>query len=308
MDKNIKIVISILLLCISLYFLDWATLATVFRTLNPLMLLVASFVCLLTYVIISIRWYLLARNVVRLSFWAQMKIYLYSNFLNTFTPANLGSDIYRLVSLKKYADSKLSILFCLIKERILGLLSYLLLYLLFLAMLWITEPEWIRSVRIYNIAGITIMFVVLVIFTIPLIKGFLEAGINNLLPNIFGKIFTYIREGLRFETQSDFLKLMGLSFLGLSITIAMFGIVAFGLGISISILKLGMIVILVELARMIPVSIQGIGLREGAYAYLFNVNGMSSEAGFLTGLISYLIMSLTLIACGGISFFIVKKQ
>nr|NJM00986.1 flippase-like domain-containing protein [Desulfobacula sp.] len=131
MKKIIKIAISILLLCISLYFLDWATLATVFRTLNPWMLLVASFVCLLTYVIIAIRWYMLARNVVNLSFWAQMKIYLYSNFLNTFTPANIGGDIYRLISLKKYTDSNLSILFCLIKERILGLLSYLLLYLFF---------------------------------------------------------------------------------------------------------------------------------------------------------------------------------
>jgi len=272
------------------------------------MLLVASFACILTYVIISVRWYVLSRRVVRLSFWAQMKIYYYSAFLNTFTPANLGGDIYRLVSLKKYADSKLSILFCLIKERMLGLISYLLLYLFFLAMLWIADPEWIRTAKIYNIAGIIIMLVVLVIFTVPSIKGFLETSVNAFLPKYFAKIFTYTREGLHFETQSEFLKLMGLSVIGTSIWIAMVGIVAQGLGITISLQKLGMIVILVELVRLIPVSIQGIGLREGAYAYLFKVNGMSSEAGFLLGLISYLILSLTLIASGGISFFIVKEQ
>nr|NJM00985.1 hypothetical protein [Desulfobacula sp.] len=178
----------------------------------------------------------------------------------------------------------------------------------FLIMIWITEPEWIGTVRIYNIAGITIMFVVLVIFTVPAIKGSLKTIIDKFSPKYFAKIFNYIREGLQFEARIDFLKLMGLSFIGTSVWIAVVEIVANGQGITVSPMKLGMIVILVEIVRLIPVSIQGIGVREGSYAYLFSVNGMSSEAGFLIGLISYLILSLTLIASGGISFFIAKQQ
>jgi len=308
LNKIIKMAISVLLLCIALYFLDWGTLLIAFKTLNPLMFLLALFTCILIYLIMFIRWYMLTNMIVRLSFRAQMKIYYYSNFLNTFTPANLGSDIYRLVSLKKFTDSKLSILFCLIKERMLGLLSYLFLYLFFLAVLWVTDPEWIGTLKVYNITGLFIIFIILVIFEVPFIKGFLEICANNFLLNIFGKIFTYIQEGLCFETQNKFLKLIGLSLVGTCVWILMVGIVANSLGIDISFQKLGLVVILAELVRLVPASIQGIGLREGTYACLFKLNGMSPEAGFLLGLISYLVLSLTLVVSGGISFFIAKER
>ena len=73
---------------------------------------------------------------------------------------------------------------------------------------------------------------------------------------------------------------------------------AFDLGINISYLQLGAVVILVELIRLIPITIQGLGLREGMYAYLFQILEKSPEDGFVLGSVTYLTLSLSLLFSG----------
>jgi hypothetical protein len=85
-------------------------------------------------------------------------------------------------------------------------------------------------------------------------------------------------------------RLVGLSLLGVYVWVLTVQMVAHHLGLQVSWLLLGMIVVLVELIRLVPISVQGIGVREGAYAYLFAMIGESSENGFLVGTISYLAL------------------
>ena len=56
---------------------------------------------------------------------------------------------------------------------------------------------------------------------------------------------------------------------------------------------------LVLLLQMLPLSFAGIGIREGAYAYLFSLYGLAPEAGVLIGLLFFSQM-LILAGLGGV--------
>jgi hypothetical protein len=102
-------------------------------------------------------------------------------------------------------------------------------------------------------------------------------------------------------------KLLGLSLIALFLWILTAQIMAFDLRIDISYLLLGAVVILVELIRLIPITIQGVGLREGMYAYLFRIIGKSPEDGFVLGSVTYLALSLSLL-CSGLIGSILKTN
>ncbi|MEO0248899.1 MAG: hypothetical protein ABIN58_05020, partial [candidate division WOR-3 bacterium] len=69
-------------------------------------------------------------------------------------------------------------------------------------------------------------------------------------------------------------------------------IIALDLGLDVSWSALGTVAILVELIRLVPITLQGVGVREGSFAYLFKSLGESPETGFALGLVSYLALSM----------------
>ena len=114
----------------------------------------------------------------------------------------------------------------------------------------------------------------------------------------------------RFDSLACFVTLIGFSVLAVSIWVLTVQLVALAVDVRISWLTLGMIVVLVELVRLLPLSVQGIGVRESAYAYLFGMAGQSSEAGFVIGTVSYLALSLSILLAGAVGFgcFIATRQ
>ena len=58
-----------------------------------------------------------------------------------------------------------------------------------------------------------------------------------------------------------------------------------------------------ELVRLIPLTAQGIGVREGTFAMAFVLVGQSAESGFAVGVIAYLLVSLADVLIGFIGWF-----
>lgn len=91
---------------------------------------------------------------------------------------------------------------------------------------------------------------------------------------------------------------MLLSFAALAIWIAAVNVVATSLGLGLTLTMLGMVVILTELVRLVPISFQGIGVRELTFAFLAHLAGAEMETGFLVGTLAYLALSISLILSG----------
>ncbi|MHB9073494.1 MAG: lysylphosphatidylglycerol synthase transmembrane domain-containing protein [Desulfobaccales bacterium] len=301
MKKLLKIAASIALLAISIYFLNLEQLLASIKKLDPWMFILALVVCFMHFILMGIRWHLIVGCIVSFSFAQNLKMYLYATFLNTFTPANLGGDAYRLVLLKKHADGFFPVLSSLIKEKVLGLLAFLLLYISCFFLSRILTPHLLEHGSVFNIAAILICSTLVVIGFLPRLINLLASKAYRFIPDKVRDILISIRYVINFESWGYFIKLTMLSLLGALFWVATVKIVASSLEVHISWLLLAMVATLVEIIRFVPITIQGIGLREGAYAYLFVVLGMSPEDGFVLGAVSYAILCVALLVSGVIS-------
>jgi hypothetical protein len=114
----------------------------------------------------------------------------------------------------------------------------------------------------------------------------------------FAKVIDTLMLALHFEGVRRFAVLLGLSLVGGLIWTMVPLIVARSVGTQVSFAILGMIAIFIELVRIVPITIQGIGVREGLFAYCFSLFDLAPEDGFLIGTVSYLAVSLGLLVLG----------
>jgi len=94
--------------------------------------------------------------------------------------------------------------------------------------------------------------------------------------------------------------LVGWSLLALALWIAAVQFVAAWLGLDVPWHVLLAIATATELIRIVPITIQGLGLREGAYAALFGLSGYAPEMGFVLGAAAYLALSVALVLSGAV--------
>ena len=98
----------------------------------------------------------------------------------------------------------------------------------------------------------------------------------------------------------DYAVLLGWSLFALGLWIACVQFVAIRLGLDLAWTFLAAVVTATELVRLLPVTVQGLGLREGAFAALFGVSGYSPESGFVLGAVAYLALSAALVLTGAV--------
>ena len=80
-------------------------------------------------------------------------------------------------------------------------------------------------------------------------------------------------------------------------------LIATDFGIHIQVPAILMICTTAELVRLVPLTVQGIGVREGTFAMAFVLVGQSAESGFAVGAVAYLLVSLADILIGFIGWF-----
>ncbi|MFX0197892.1 MAG: lysylphosphatidylglycerol synthase transmembrane domain-containing protein [Candidatus Hodarchaeota archaeon] len=289
MRTLLKLLVSLALLGVAFYYLDWASLKEALLEVNLWVFIVSTLIFASHYILLALRWHLLLDSNIILPLKENVRIYLYSIFLNTFTPVNVGGDIYRFFSLKDQTPDKLTVIVLILKERILGILGCFSVYLILFAGLWLTNTKWLlNSGKVLFYPGVLMLFGTIWIILIPYVLRIISKLRSVCDRTRFYNSVVSLYDAMYFNSLPHFAKLMGLSFLSLLIWILAVQIFAIDLRLHISCWYVGTIAILVELVRLIPITIQGVGLREGTYAYLFDILGKSPEDGFVLGTVSYL--------------------
>ena len=291
--------ISLFFLLAALYFLDWMKIKQYVSFIHLNIFILTIIFHMVVIAILSLRWYCLINSIVKLPVIDHIERYLYSLYLNIFTPANVGSDIYRVVSLKKNIKSSLPILIIIFKEHFIGLLSHLFFYIICIIGLWYLSVDIIlRSTHFFLIPTIVILMTAAsLLFTSVIIRFFLNITFIR-SHDFINKTLNHILKVVIFSSKSEFFILIGLSFLAFIIRTIIFQQIAINLNIEISSITLGVFFVLVELARMIPLSIQGIGVREAMWAYMIEMLGGSSEKGFVLGTVVYISLSIAMMLSG----------
>ena len=299
----VKLGIAMLLLGAALYLLDWPALRESLQRIHPSAFVVAVLLLLPENALLALRWHYVVRADIPLPVAEHTRRFFIAIFVSSFTPATIGGDFYRFLNLRKKARNNWQMAGLIVRERLIGLAGYALFYLV-CAVAYLSSAEsgdaalgeayWLALICF--VAGLVGLYPARRLFDIlrerlPLFRGGKGAGYGEL-----------ISVALDMGGVRQILGLQCLSLLTCGMWTLSIVVIARDLEIEVGFLVLGMAGVLTDLVRQIPISIQGIGVRESTFAVLLWAMGLSLEQGFILGLASYLAVTIAVVAVGAIGF------
>lgn len=261
---------------------------------------IALGLAVLNIVISTYKWRLLLRlRGIDLPVRTLFVYYYVGQFFNAFLPTTIGGDGVRMYYLHDRHGTGADAVSSVVLERVTGLVSVFVLAGLGAVVLFDRLPRWLATgVVLGATLGTTLALLVLfdrrvrslldvTVFRLPhLDLGDRLAGIHDALMDYRDR-----RRGLAIA--------LGLSLLFRFIVVANTVVVAAGLGMDLSPWYFVVIVPVVEVLLLVPVSIQGVGVRETAYLHLFTAVGADAGLAVVLGVVMQLVLGVFNNVLGG---------
>ena len=224
-----------------------------------------------------------------------------NNFVGLFLPTTVGEDISRTITLGHYISNSADAASSIVVDRIIGLMT--LISVAVVSAVLVTDIQLPRMV-IYAIAiAIIGLAGLLIVFS----SRSLSLRLKKLNPRFEGNIvFRKLRRfGKSIAMYGDHkgvlarVSLISVGAQGLRVLIVYSA--SLSLNLDVSMYYFFLFVPLIIFITMLPISIGGIGVREGAYVYFFSHVGVAMHSAFMLSLLSY---SLILVAAipGGLLY------
>lgn len=275
-----------------------------FASANYSWIALALIIYLCTQAISAVRWAALARPLgIETPFKDLLKYYLIGMFFNLFAPGTVGGDVSRVFYLVRDEEAHAAgravttthAAMSVLMDRAIGMI--VLVWLGAAGLLLFPEyaiPATVRSVTLVLAAGF-----VAAALMIPLLR--------RVLPEDGHPTVVKIRLALRsYRTQWRALAAAALLSMVVHLIQAwMHVVMGRALGLEVPFSFCIIVYPLVGTFAAIPVSLNGLGLREGGYIYLLAVIGIGTEKGIAFGLLLFLIVALDSLI-GGFLFLLQK--
>ncbi|HSR53962.1 MAG TPA: lysylphosphatidylglycerol synthase transmembrane domain-containing protein [Acidobacteriota bacterium] len=305
----LKLIVTAGLLASVIYRIDLQAFWEVISSANPLLLLAAGAVQALTVLISSGRWRVILRNFnVEETFSALAKITFIGFFFNLFLPSGIGGDFFRSYYLSKRTGRGMSTtLMTLILDRSAGLLALLLIGLA----ATLVYPLEIGGINVFWIfSGIFLAYLAanLVLFhsvTHRLLKGLMRRFKRDGLEQKVELVALGLRT-LRRNPQAV-LKAAGYSLAIQFLAVLVVWLAALSIQLPADFGVFLIFIPLVNLTIMVPITINGVGLRETVYIELFQTIGVSQEYSVSLALLHLGVFLLAGLP-GGIVYHLYKKD
>jgi uncharacterized protein (TIRG00374 family) len=274
----IKISLSIILMCWLLHSLKWNEFLNCLGNMNTFCLMPAILCIFLAIAVSVLKWKALldAQNI-RLSFKKLWDIYWAGQFFNNFLPSSIGGDGLRILWINKEIKDPAGSSASVVIERVVATLALALLALM--ATSKTQASDYKIDFIFYGLVAISILLILVFLF-FPINKG--NKSKNKLL--CFLTAFAEHGEKLRNNYQALFKCLswsLVFQLLNIGVNLAIFK----GLAINISYWDAIYIIPATAVAAMLPIGINGYGVRESAYIFLLSRLGIPMGKAFTASLI-----------------------
>jgi uncharacterized protein (TIRG00374 family) len=298
----LKLLFSFLIFGLALSQVDWLLVQDTLFAASGLWLSLHLAALVLERLVFTWKWLLLIHVFDRgVSFLQLLANTLIGKLWGTFLPSSLGVDIVRAYYLNRDVDNPTQVTASVLCDKLLALVALLLVALVGL----LQSPAELQNPVFLLILFLGASAVALLIFV----------SVNDGAANILNRIFSSInlapfglfvqRVSKAMQVYSHAPLVLFWSFLGscgLQLTrVISVWLMALALGIDVSFTFLMLVIPLSMLLIMLPISIGGIGLREGILVGIFNLVGMDSTDGFSLGL-SITLADLLLSVAGGLAY------
>lgn len=290
----LRLAVSIGAMVFLAYKVNWNEFVTQLKHLQFSFVLIA-FLCVLACIVVSAyKWFLLCRLNGQVSFYQCFRWYYIGFFFNNFLPGSIGGDVSRIVYASKSLGSQQAVASVSVERLFAGIA------------LVVTTITGVITVNIStSVWGQVSIF--LAIISILLAVVFLKP-MEILMVRIFGEkmipFYTAIEQYKHKKKVLWLLFFYSILFQIFFVLVTTFLFKAMGVTVPFM-AQLGFVSI-ISILTMIPISINGIGVREGAYAYLFGLIGVA-EATSVTVSILFFVLVLVGTSIGGL-FWILEKN
>lgn len=267
----LKLGVSMVLLYVIFRVIDISALLDILSDIQYPYLLLAIVFQLLSNLVASCRWYLIMKLLKfkeLLSFF--IKSYFKGTFFNQALPSSIGGDAIRVLELGKKGYSKREAFYGIFIDRIIGLQGLLILNLIANFTNSSLLPNWLFNlITMLCVVSILGMFLLVLLRKIKQLENVPILSLAYHLSNRFRNVYNNTRNICIQTSLSILIHLLSiLSIYMISIALGM----EYGLGVFMVIFPP------VILLTLIPISLAGWGVREGAMIGLFMLIGASKES------------------------------
>lgn len=247
----------------------------------PLKLVVAA--CLMyiaAQTLSSLRWKILCGLFSFPGKWRTfLGFYFVGMFFNLFLPTGLGGDLFKIHFLSRENGRRLSAAFTVLGDRLFGLISMLLIGAASVK-IW---PDLLPSPLsdILFIAGLAVLGGLLSVPLIARIKIPFRPSLSPYLKDLFAV----------WQRPKELFFILGLSFILQALGMGAVAVLGSGLEIKVPVAFYFAAVPIVSIAVLIPISLNGIGIREGVFVYLLGLKGIPAAPALCLGLLFFAVQA-----------------
>jgi len=297
-----KLLVSALLLAILFWRVDRAAFIRTVQTLPLKVFLGCAGLYIMGYLISTLRWQrLLLAEGIRLSLWRLMLVYFEAAFFNLFLPTLIGGDIVRGYAIYRITRGHDASIASILVDRLSGFAALVGIAVIALGLAYgkIRDPQ----VAVMILAVATAFTVLIAV----LLHDRMKERASGLLRIIGLARFQAKLQGLveALQRYRGHRRALGqailLSVLLQALIIVTYYLIGAGLNLGVPIAYFFLYVPLITFVAMLPVSVAGLGVREGGVVYFFAKVGVDAVTAITMSLVWF---SLTLVVSGlgGLAF------
>ncbi len=306
----LKVLVSGALMVFLLRKISLDELAQLIRELDPRLTFLAVGCFLLSNVLGAAQWWRLLRaSGIQISFARAFRFYFVGLFFNNFLPANIGGDAVKVYDVTRIGSSVYQVIAVTLLDRIIGIFSLCALALV--ANVVVMQRDAGANYGLYAIifAGCMAPAMVLYLFRSPgrWVRGLVRRLRGLSLDRRMSAILDHLSEfrGRRGVISS----MVALSVVIQTLRVSTHIVMALALGLAIS--RLGtaqffVFVPLLSLAMIPPITINGLGVREGLGILLFATMGIGRTDAFAVEFLTYAVsVAVSLL---GLVFYLARRD
>lgn len=238
---------------------------------------------------------------IRIPFWKVLSYYHVGLFFNNFLPANVGGDLARVLDASRYGASRATAFSTVLMDRLIGTVA--LAGLALVTTLPAVDHFHLTMVYLalvaFFLASVGMVWAVFHPAVLPALERLLaRVGLGGLAPAIDDLAARL--HGFR-DQRGLFLRLLAVALVVQVSRIFVHVCVARGLGLDIETAYFFLLVPMLAVVVSLPVSLNGIGVREGAGIVLFGLVGVGRAAAFSLQFTTYLV-AVAVSLLGGVVF------
>jgi uncharacterized protein (TIRG00374 family) len=290
-----KFVFSLSLLAYLFSLVDINNLWTQLKELNAYVFPLAFCILFVQCLLSSAKWkIILTADDKKIPFWFLLKSYMIGNFISLFLPTSFGGDLYRIYTLrhynKDYIQNTSSVLF----DRISGLFALASISVISISLFYKDFINY-KFLILYGIAAGAFW-----LLTSKSMITKLEGIHNKFIKPFIGVIesFHQYRKNKKILFSS-----LAISFIFQSNIVILNKFYCHALNIDLPISYLFMVIPIIYLTEALPISINGLGVRESAFVFFLTRKGVLPDEALAVGLLVITIRYLFSLLFGGTLFF-----